>query len=299
MQHKYQKQLLKEAFRQLKLQPKILQISFFWWPTILGFALLIGGLKYVYETEYARPQMAYMGVPKTQNNWQNLTHTLRNDGYMVGYSEKYGNPLWVTYKVTQNQKKLGKRGEFHADWRSLRHVTSDDYRRTGYDRGHMAPNYLIGSRYGREAQLQTFLMTNITPQKHNFNAKIWQRLEEVSADVFSKQFPSFWVVTGPIFSQNPKMLKGTDIAIPTAFYKIFVRPSVDGNPPIALAFIMPQTAKPDDSLMKYVVTIDEVEQRTGIDFFWKLNDTVENKLEAHSNINAWGLPAVANRPSRY
>ncbi|WP_024852254.1 DNA/RNA non-specific endonuclease [Hydrogenovibrio kuenenii] len=294
-----QKQLLSQAFKQLKRQPKLLQISLFWLPTLFGLFIILGTLAYVYESEVARPQMAYMGVPKTQNDWEMLTHTLRNDGYMVGYSEKLGNPLWVTYRVTQNRKKFGKRGEFHADWRSLRHVTTDDYRRTGYDRGHMAPNYLIASRYGRTAQLQTFLMTNITPQKHKFNAKIWQRLEEVSADVFSKEFKSFWVVTGPIFDAKPKTLKGSKIAIPTAFYKIFVRPAIDDKPPIALAFIMPQTAKPNDSLLKYVVPIDEVEKRTGIDFFWKLKDTVENKLEAHSNIKAWGLPAVANRPSRY
>lgn len=290
---------LNQAFQLLKLQPLMMQLLFFWIPSLFGFLVLAAGLYYVYETEVAQPKMAYMGVPKTQNDWQNLTHTLRNDGYMVGYSETFGNPLWVTYKVTQSHKRIGKRPRFEADWRSLRHVTWADYRGTGYDRGHMAPNYLIGSRYGREAQCQTFLMTNITPQKHQFNSKIWQRLEEVSADVFSKHFKSFWVVTGPIFGQKPKTLKQTHIAIPKAFYKIFLRPAVDDKPPIALAFIMPQTAKPKESLLKYVVSIDTVERETGIDFFWQLDDTVENRLEAHSNIQAWGLPAAANRPSRY
>lgn len=295
----YQKILLNQALHQFKSQPWLLKVVFFWLPTLFGFVLLSAGLYYVYDTEVAQPKMAYMGVPKTQNNWQNLTHTLRNDAYMVGYSERLGNPLWVTYQVTQQHKRIGKRPKFEADWRSLRHVTWADYRGSGYDRGHMAPNYLIGSRYGREAQKQTFLMTNITPQKHRFNSKIWQRLEEVSADVFSKHFKSFWVVTGPIFATKPKSLKGTSIAIPKAFYKIFLRPAENGKPPIALAFIMPQTAKPKDSLLKYVVSIDEVEKQTGIDFFWQLDDTVENTLEAHSNSQAWGLPAVANRPSRY
>lgn len=280
-------------------QPKLLQISLFWLPFIGGFALIAGGGIYFYESKVARPAMSYMGVPITQNDWNNLTHTLRNDGFMLGYSEKLANPLWVTYQVTQNKEKYGKRPGFKTDWRSLAHITTDDYKGSGYDRGHMAPNHVIASRNGRSAQLDTFLMTNITPQKPKFNQKIWQRLEEVSANHFSKQFDDFWVVTGPIFSKKPKTLKKAPVAIPKAFYKIFVRPAQGDQPPVALAFIMPQTAKPKDSLMKYVTTIDEVEKQTGINFFWRLDDKVEDALEASKNHQAWSLSKVAKLPSRY
>lgn len=291
--------LIRLLFKELAKQPKLLQISFFWLPVIFGFVLLAGGLKYAYEMEVARPAMTYMGVPKTNHDWQNLTHILRNKGFMLGYSEKLANPLWVTYKVTQTKVKYGKRPHFEADWRSLTHIRHEDYTGSGYDRGHMAPNYVIASRYGYEAQKETFLMTNITPQKPSFNQKIWQRLEEVSADVFSKQVGTFWVVTGPIFDTHPKTLKNTPIAIPKAFYKIFIRPEIDGKPTIALAFILPQNAKPKDSLLNYVTTIDEIEQQTGIDFFWQLEDTVEMPLEASKNDQAWSLEKVASLPSRY
>lgn len=262
--------------------------------TILIFA------KYSYETSIARPQMSYMGVPKSSNDWQNLTHTLRNDAFMVGYSEKLANPLWVTYKVTQSQQSYGKRPGFQTDWRTFSRVESSDYKSTGYDRGHLAPNYVIASRYGTAAQKQTFLMTNISPQKPKFNQKIWQRLEEVSADHFSKRFAVFWVVTGPIFSDTSPTLKNTHIAIPKAFYKIFVvPPETPDKAPLALAFIIPQTAKPKDSLLKYVVTIDEIETQTGIDFFWQLEDNTENKMEAHINHQNWQLAPIAKLPSRY
>lgn len=286
-------------FKELAKQPKLLQISFFWLPVIFGFTLLAGGLKYVYETEVARPAMTYMGVPQSSQDWSNLTHTLRNNGFMIGYSEKLANPLWVTYRVTQTKKHYGKRPSFQADWRSLAHIRHEDYTGSGYDRGHMAPNYVIASRYGYSAQKDTFLMTNITPQKPSFNQKIWQRLEEVSADFFSKQFGTFWVVTGPIFDSNPKTLKNAPVAIPKAFYKIFIRPQKEENPIIALAFIMPQDAKPKDSLLNYVTTIDEVEKQTGIDFFWQLEDSLESSLEASKNAQAWSLEKVANLPSRY
>nr|WP_197723380.1 DNA/RNA non-specific endonuclease [Thiomicrorhabdus aquaedulcis] len=126
------------------------------------FALLIivlGGAWYAYETQIARPNMAYMGVPKMHaghaaNSW---SHVIRNDGFMLGYSEKLANPLWVTYKVGEPIYKAGKRpSRFESDWRSPSSIAHDDYTGSGFDRGHMAPNHLIATRYGVNAQSQTF-----------------------------------------------------------------------------------------------------------------------------------------------
>jgi endonuclease G len=291
--------LLILGFKAIRQQPKLIQLSFFWLPFVGGLALIIGGGLYFYETKVAQPKMAYMGVPISQNNWQNLTHTLRNEAYLAGYSEKFANPLWVTYKVHNNKQKYGKRPSFSSDWRSLAHISTNDYKHTGYDRGHLAPNYVIGSRYGRSAQKETFLMTNISPQKPKFNQKIWQRLEEVSANHFSKQFESFWVVTGPIFAKKPNKLKNTSVAIPSAFYKIFIAPKTETQSASALAFIMPQTAKPTDSLLKYVTSIDEIEKRTKLDFFWQLEDSLEAKLEKSTDHKPWNLQKYSNLPSRY
>lgn len=294
-----QTKLLLLGLKAVLQQPKLIQVAFFWLPIAGGLALIIGGAVYFYESKVAQPKMTYMGVPFTQNNFSTLTHVLRNDGYMLAYSEKLANPIWVIYKVTQDKEKYGKRPGFQSDWRSLANISSDDYKHSGYDRGHMAPNYVIASRYGREAQKETFLMTNITPQKPKMNQKIWQRLEEVSAKHFSKKFAEFWVVTGPIFDENPKRLKRANVAIPKAFYKIFIVPATETSPPLSLAFIMPQNAKPKASLLNYITSIDEVEKQTGIDFFWKLEDTVENKLEKAQNRQGWGLENTANLPSRY
>lgn len=286
-------------FKALARQPKLLQLSFFWLPMLSGFLLLVAGAVYGYETHIARPAMVYMGVPKTPQNLNNLTHILRNEGFLLAYSEKLANPLWVTYQVTQTQKTYGQRPPFKTDWRSLKRVHTKDYIGSGYSRGHNAPNYVIATRYGRKAQQQTFLMTNISPQLAEFNTKIWQRLEEVSADYFSKWYPHFWVVTGPIFDAHPPTLKNTDIAIPKAFYKIFIRPAEKGIAPLALAMVIPQTAPEDGNLVEYVTSIDDVEAQTGIDFFWELEDRIENRVEASKNHQAWRLSEVAQLPSRY
>lgn len=276
-----------------------MKIGYFWLPLIIGLTLLLAGGYYLYEIKIAKPKMAYMGVPITQNNWQNLTHVLRNKAHMVGYSEKLANPLWVTYQVTNQKQRFARRPPFSADWRSLSAIHPHEFRRSGYDRGHLAPNYVIASRHGKIAQRQTFLMTNISPQKPRFNRKIWQRLEEVSAKHFSAKFDKFWVITGPIFDDNPQRLKNTNIAIPKAFYKIFIVPATANNQVKTLAFIMPQTANPKDSLLKYVTTIDEVERQTQIDFLWQLEDDIENEIEKLLDHQPWGLTKVANLPSRY
>ncbi|NPA72642.1 MAG: DNA/RNA non-specific endonuclease [Gammaproteobacteria bacterium] len=271
-------------------------------PKYILVPLAIGALWLMYELFVARPNMSYMGLPKVESGiaTQGWSHVLRNEAYLLEYSESLANPLWVTYKVTDQHFKSGKRPSgFKADWRSIAGIHHKSYTHSGYDRGHMAPNYIIASRYGKSAQHETFLMTNITPQKPKLNQKSWQRLEELVANDFSKWNGDFWVVTGPIFSNTPKTIKGTKVAIPKAFYKILIKPSTPERPAKALAFIFPQNANPRASLMQFVTTIDEVEKQTGIDFFSDLEDEFEESLESGKTPEAWRLGEVANRPSRY
>ncbi|GKT11410.1 MAG: endonuclease G, mitochondrial [Thiomicrorhabdus sp.] len=262
---------------------------------------IIAIIWFAYESLIARPTMSYMGLPQVELGIANQgwSHILRNQGFMLEYSETLANPLWVTYQVTAKKIKNGKRPKFSADWRSLTAITHADYTHSGYDRGHMAPNYLIASRYGRSAQLDTFLMTNITPQRGHLNQKSWQRLEELIANDFSKWYGDFWVITGPIFDEHPKRFKNGKVVIPKAFYKILIKPSTDQIPEKALAFIFPQNAKPKASLMTFITSIDDVEKQTGIDFFSKLDDSIEDKIERSITPEAWRLKEVANRPSRY
>lgn len=271
-------------------------------PKYLLGVILVASLWFSYEHYLARPAMSYMGVPKLigQPATGNWSHVLRNQGYMLEYSESLKNPLWVTYQVGDKKYKSGKRpSSFSKDWRSIASVSHDNYTHSGYDRGHMAPNYVIASRYGRTAQLETFLMTNISPQKPNLNQKSWQRLEELVANDFSEWHGPFWVVTGPIFDENPPTLKHSNVPIPKAFYKILIKPSSVDMPPKALAFIFPQNTKGNASLMSLVTTIDDIQQQTGIDFFHKLDDEMETRLESNITPEAWRLQEVANRPSRY
>lgn len=260
-------------------------------PKAFLVALLLGGLSYSYEFFIARDTMAFQGVPKSiESSLATYTRIFRNRAYMVGYSDLKGNPLWVVYKLTSpypNAPHLKRPDSFSADWRTMGLITSSDYSNSGYDRGHMAPNHAIALLYGKEAQEETFLMTNITPQKPTLNQKLWQHLEAIELESFTSKFKELWVYTGPLFDSKTTHLKSSQfIEIPDAFYKIYVGIKENGEIK-TLAFIIPQNAKANDPLEKYLVSIDEVERRSGLDFFYELDDTLEALLEKEIDNNNW------------
>ena len=260
-------------------------------PKAFLVALLLGGLSYSYELFIARDTMAFQGVPKSiESSWGTYTRIFRNRAYMVGYSDVKGNPLWVVYKLTpppENVPHLKRPDGFRADWRNLGLITSSDYTHSGYDRGHMAPNHAIALLYGKEAQEETFLMTNITPQKPMLNQKIWQDLEAIELDAFAPKFKELWVYTGPLFNLKTANLKSSRfVEIPDAFYKIYV--GIQDNGAIkTLSFIIPHNAKANTRLEKYVVSIDEIERRSGFDFLHELDDTIEAVLEKEIDASNW------------
>lgn len=254
---------------------------------ILPFVIL----SYGYEVFVARDTMVYGGIPKSAGfEMTQWTRIFRNEAYMVGYSDIRGNPLWVSYKLTQPSPKaphLKRPDNFSMDFRNLTFIKSSDYTNSGYDRGHMAPNHVISLLYGKSAQEETFLMTNITPQKPNLNQKIWQRLEALELENFSHKFKAVWVYTGPIFNENTKKLKNSFwVDIPNAFYKIYIGLKEDGDLR-TLAFIIPQTAKINDRIEKYQVSIDAVEKQSGFDFLHELEDSLEQKVEATIENSEW------------
>lgn len=227
----------------------------------------------------------FKGLPKTKER----LHLLKNSAFWVGYSESRGNPLWVGYKLTPPKKGVTyyeRPDSFKIDKRTQMQVKSSDYTRTGYDRGHMAPNYAIMTLYGKKAQTQTFLMSNITPQKPSLNRDIWKELEQLALDDLTKLNREIFVYTGPIFSTRPRHLGGdTTIDIPTAFFKIFAMQK--GNKVHMLGLIIPQTVRANEKLSKFVVSIDEIEKRTGLDFFSELNSNVEQMSERHIDKRVW------------
>ena len=264
---------------------------FFKYPKALMLTLLLGGLVYSYEFFIARSAMVFQGIPKAYTqSMSTWTRIFRNEAYMVGYSDLKGNPLWVVYKLTppnENAPHLKRPDGFSTDWRNLGLIASNHYTNSGYDRGHMAPNHAISVLYGKKAQQETFLMTNITPQKPSLNQKLWQELEATELESFTSKFQEVWVYTGPLFDTKVSRLKSSFwVEIPDAFYKIYVGIQKEGGIK-TLAFIIPQNAKPNDRLVKYAVSIDEIERRSGFDFLHELPNSLEDELESKVDFTEW------------
>lgn len=240
--------------------------------------------------------LVWGGLPKAPP--AELAHILRNPGFVVGYSELRRNPLWVAYRVraVREKRRMPRPRGFKQDWRTLAWLRPTGFHQYGYDRGHLAPNYAIGQLYGRDAQYATFRLSNIAPQTAELNRELWQRLEEIEVDDFPRRLGELQVIAGPVFRAPRELLPG-GVEIPDAFYKILV--DYDAGAPQALAFVMPQQARGNDSLDRFVVTVDDVERLTGLDFFAALADAKERALEAGRASGHWRLAQVANRPGRY
>lgn len=266
----------------------------------LVFVIVATGLWYTQERGY-RDQLSWMGVPTWESPAPASVHrVLRNDGFLVGWSDVRVNPLWVSYYLhAVEDPRAGSRPDFQRDWRTLWPIAADSYFGSGYDRGHLAPNYAIAAVHGRSAQQDTFLMSNISPQRPDLNRRLWQRLEEVVIDHFVPRFGTVQVITGPVFPERflDNVLKRVGLVeIPEAFYKIIVVPAKE---PLALAFLMPQEVTGNEPLDRYAVSIDEIEARTGLNFFPNLPQETAAMLEGRIRTQDWALEEVARRPGRY
>ncbi len=225
---------------------------------------------------------------------------LKNIGYTVGYCEPLLNPLWVSYYCGPEVVYDSPRPEidFSTDDRvsppaRLKHR---DYTNPpglqrpplSYDRGHMAPSYAIGSRYGSDAQVETFRITNVSPQKSCLNQTVWEALESRIAKSYAPESQGVWVFIGPIFGKELRYHYRKPIPIPEAFYCIVIDRKPDGSVD-ALAVVMPQETKGIRPLRGLETTIDRIEALTGLDFFSGLPDALETRLEASRPGARWKL----------
>jgi endonuclease G len=228
-------------------------------------------------------QYTFAGIPVSSRP----VKILKNEGYIVGYDETMRNPAWVAYRLIgrQGASTVERPSGFEPDSRTRARVDHNDYTKSGYDRGHMAPNYAIGMSYGEKAQLETFLMSNIVPQLPDLNRGAWKELEQLVANDYLRSYREIWVITGPIY-EEPTTRLNSGVTIPSAFFKVLVDVVEPGSVRV-LSFVMPQTLAQDAKVSSYLVSVDEIEAATGLDLLSLLDDAVENQLEAVKAIRMW------------
>lgn len=229
----------------------------------------------------------YGGVPRLMADGGEEPRVLVNRGYAAGYSERLRNPRWVAYRMRDLPRiptPKARPEKFDVDRRTASRVASEAYSGSGYDRGHMAPNFAIATRYGEAAQRETFLMSNITPQRHALNAGLWRELEMRIATGYPARYGEVWVITGPVFGPSPRTLRG-GVAVPDAFFKIIIDEQ-DGKLR-TLAFIVPQEVPEGADPGRYLTSIDEIEHRTGLDFLTELDEAAQRAVESARAGRLW------------
>ncbi len=234
------------------------------------------------ETTFA--QEAYE-LPRVTN--QQSEQIIEHIGYTVSYNHNWLVPNWVAYELTDFETSGAQSRKNHFKPDPLVHgdpVVSGDYANSGYDRGHMAP--AADMKWSEQAMKESFYMTNMCPQLHNLNAGDWKDLEELARD-WARHYGKIYIACGPIVETNHITIgKNHNIAVPSDFYKVFLRQTKNGW--TSIGFIMPNKAD-NKPLMTYMVSVDEVEQVSGIDFFYNLPDSIESQVESAYSISDWTI----------
>jgi endonuclease G len=218
-------------------------------------------------------------LPKVSDN-QLIKHTY----FTLSYSEKDEQAEWVAYMTCR--KRMGgiiKRSDkFVSDPSVLtQSAKPEDYRKSGYDRGHLAP--AADMKFDEIAMKECFYMSNMSPQSPSFNRGIWRILEEKIRN-WAIQFDTLYIVTGGVLKSIETKIGYNKVSVPNYYYKIILKYNYKEQK--AIAFIMPNQ-KGEQPIFNYAVTIDKIEEMTGIDFFPELPDKIEKKLESQLNIDFW------------
>lgn len=211
---------------------------------------------------------------------------VKHQYYTLSYSEKHEQAEWVAYALKPSfLKRVDRKRPYFIYDKQVKTKSANyrNYKKSGYDRGHLVP--AGDMRFNLNAFNDTFYTSNISPQNHDFNAGIWNRLEQKTR-YWTKKYGTLYVITGGVLKENLKTIGDEKVTVPNQFYKIlldYTEPEIK-----AIAFLMPNQ-NVNEALYKYVVSIDKIEQLTGIDFFPNLPDSIENSLESKSDYKGWSF----------
>ena len=205
-------------------------------------------------------------------------------GYSVSYNKDRKIPNWVSYELlaSETDGPYSRKGKNFRQDPSLRlpQAEDNDYRNSGWSRGHMAP---AGDfKWSDDAMWDTFYFTNCCPQDQSLNAGQWSTLEKKVRD-WANRFGSVRVVTGPLVWDNSYGTIGYNkVVVPDAFFKAVLAGEQ------SIAFVMYNKSE-NENMQKCAMSVDQLEELSGIDFFADLDEFLESKVESTYSLRNWGL----------
>lgn len=259
-----------------------------------------------YEIPHLNDQNVYADHYVTMDGVQILNYALEWDN-----TKRHANWVAFTFDTTTSADNVKRTDAWSVDPKlpAEMQVQESDHKNDGFDKGHLCASE--DRVYLKEANEQTFYYSNISPQLNDFNGGFWGKLEarvqtwgrSTAEGVYDKVY----VTKGGTLNKLLKNFKGTTVnggtpttdangftihglACPEYYYMAVLSQKDDVFH--AIAFLVPHkegmTRNPSsDELKEYVVSVDKLEEETGIDFFCNLPDVLENEVEAAYNLNDW------------
>lgn len=262
------------------------------------------------------PQVSYTNLAATKDEegaeTKNQIIVKRTDNYGITYSLEWDNAKianrWTCYQLHQGNSMSTT--DRHKDFKSDPEVAVSsmlaDYNSSGFSRGHLCPS--ADRLCSVEQNKQTFFLTNMQPQYQSHNGGLWGRLEDLVRDYATNDnqtnshCDTLYIVKAATITDKVN-IGGQQVAgieqrkcndrliIPKYFYMALLHYNKATDTYHALGFWTEHKDenKQEKNLSLYAISIDELEQRTGIDFFCNLPDAIENDVEAELDLNFWHL----------
>lgn len=206
---------------------------------------------------------------------------VRREGYTVQYNSDCKVPHWVSYRMldTDLVANVKRTDDFRPDPAITGPQASlADYRRSGYDRGHMARAGLFTR--AKNVMSESFILSNIVPQDSYMNQSgAWRKLEDFEFQAVQKK-KEVNIMTGPIVGPNDQRIGDGEVCVPEYIFKVLYQ---KGS---AIAFIIPNF-RTSEAFTTYAVSVDDLEKVTGMDFLSELPDAEEKSVEESFNLSAW------------
>lgn len=233
------------------------------------------------EIPSLRPESRY-GIPTSDL-------LLFNRQYIVRYSYLFRQPRWAMQVVDENTKHheeddFDRLDNFREDLRIPEKFRStlDDYKGSGFDRGH-----LINSADRKSSKIinsETFLLSNMSPQKPKFNRAIWLELESAVRVLADKEeFAEVYSICGPLFEIGNKIevIGENNVVVPHAFFKSILaeRAKPESRNQLAMWSFEIPNEKTDKSLKDFLVPTAEIERRAGLQIWDRLRGEKSDKLK--------------------
>ena len=232
------------------------------------------------EIPSLRPETRY-GIPTSDL-------LLINRQYIVGYSYLFRQPRWamqiIDEHTMQHEDDFDRLDNFREDMRVPEKFRStlDDYRGSGYDRGHLINS--ADRKGSRIVNSETFLLSNMSPQKPEFNRRIWLELESAIRVLAGKEeFAEVYTICGPLFTIGDpiEVIGENNVVVPDGFFKCVLAERTKAKATgqlVMWSFVIPN-GKSTKSLAEYMTTTEEVERRAGVQIWDRLKGEKSDRLK--------------------